>query len=101
MNKAQTLLDPSSCLNKATPDEPLFVLRAKDPTAPQAIRQWAAMNDGIQPAEKVAQALAIAEDMDDWRARHQVAAPLPQIPSDAVVTIAPVKRKPGRPATKR
>lgn len=30
----------NSCLNKATPNEMLFVLLARDPAAPVAIRAW-------------------------------------------------------------
>lgn len=39
--KAEVLADPNSCLNKAGDDEPIFVLRANDPLAPEAIEKWA------------------------------------------------------------
>lgn len=53
MIKATELSSPSSCLNKAAPDEPLFVLRAKDPVASMAIRHWATMARGYHEDEKI------------------------------------------------
>jgi hypothetical protein len=41
MIKANEISNPQSCLNKARPDERLFVLLARDPAAPAAIRAWA------------------------------------------------------------
>lgn len=41
MIKTQELSDPKSCLNKARPDERVFVLLARDECAPDAIRYWA------------------------------------------------------------
>lgn len=70
MNKSQELAERFSCLNKAYLDEPLFVLRAKDPFAAQAVRLWAAMAHGTHEAPKVAEALALADAMDDWRTRQ-------------------------------
>ena len=40
MRKRDELSDPNSCLNKAADDEPVFVLRAHDASAPDAIRAW-------------------------------------------------------------
>jgi hypothetical protein len=57
----------SHCLSKAGDDEPIFVLRAKDRTAPAAIGQWVLINQGIQPEEKLNGALALAEEMRAWR----------------------------------
>jgi hypothetical protein len=34
------LTDPQSCLNKALPDELIFVLLGRDEAAPHAIRCW-------------------------------------------------------------
>jgi hypothetical protein len=67
MNKSHMLLSPDSCLNKSRSDEPLFVLCARDFCAPQTIRHWATMNDGIQPAKKIKNALGIADEMERWR----------------------------------
>lgn len=68
MLKADELRSPASCLNKATSDEPVFVLRAKDPLAAQTVRLWAAMADGgTHEPEKGREALHLAEQMDAWR----------------------------------
>lgn len=40
MRKNDEISIPSSCLNKAKPNERLFVLLARDPAAPFAIRRW-------------------------------------------------------------
>lgn len=40
--KQQNILSPGSCWNRAAPNEPVFVLRANDPLAPQIVRMWAA-----------------------------------------------------------
>jgi len=42
MRKRDELDDTDSCLNKARDDERLFVLLARDPAAPVAIRAWVA-----------------------------------------------------------
>lgn len=69
MLKAQLLLDPKSCLNKASADEPVFVLRANDPAAPQAVRLWADMAEGgsLHSPEKIAEARKVADTMDAWQ----------------------------------
>lgn len=56
----------SQCLAKAGDDEPIFVLRAKDPTSPQVIVKWAADNIGKQPHEKLMAAIKVADDMQKW-----------------------------------
>ena len=70
MNKSFTLSDPTSCLNKAHHDEPLFVLRANDPTAPMTIRHWVTMNHNHQPPGKLEQAMIVAEDMETWYSKQ-------------------------------
>lgn len=40
MRKSKELTDPNSCLNKALPEEPLFVLLGRDPVAPELIKMW-------------------------------------------------------------
>lgn len=66
--KKEELLNPQSCLNKAADHEPVFVLRAKDPLAANAVRDWAdsAERHGLHP-EKTAEARELANHMDDWR----------------------------------
>ena len=68
MLKFEELVTPGSCLNKADPYEPIFVLRAKDPVAAQAIRHWATMAITCHDAEKVEAALSAAEAFDSYRA---------------------------------
>ena len=58
----------NSCLNKAAPDEPVFVLRGQDLTAPYTIRDWIDRNPQL-PAEKQAEAEACIEQMMQWRLR--------------------------------
>jgi len=62
----------STCLLKAADDEPIFTLRAKDPFAPEIVLEWAKRNEGIQPPEKLEQAMGIAAEMDAWRIAHPV-----------------------------
>jgi len=68
--KRDELTNPRSCLSKARPDEPLFVLRANDRTAAQVVRLWIAMNDGIRSPEKCAEALHCADVMEKWNAQN-------------------------------
>lgn len=69
MKKYDEIHSPSSCLNKAALDEPLFVLRAKDRLAPFLVRVWAMLarlsgtHDG-----KTNSAEQVARDMEDWAA---------------------------------
>lgn len=70
MEKRFELNNPESCLNRAAHDEPVFVLRAKDPIAAMAIRHWATMAHGIHEAEKISEAIHLADDMDTWRSHN-------------------------------
>lgn len=66
MMKRDELCTNTSCFNKAASDEPIFVLRGKDPLAAQTVRLWATMAEGKHEAEKIAEALRLAELMDEW-----------------------------------
>ncbi len=81
MLKHQVLSDPKSCLNRAAPDEPVFVLRARDLAAAQTVRLWAAMAVTCHEKTKVDEALRVAQRMEEWRARSipalAAAAPTP------------------------
>ncbi len=72
MRKRQEIDNPESCLNRAEDDEPLFVIRAKDKVSASAVRTWAewALLTGIHEPEKIQEARAIAEDMENWRKVH-------------------------------
>lgn len=77
--KAQELID--GCFAKAALDEPLFVLRATDKTAPEMVRKWAAefhrrhIRRGTQGRElakailKYEEALEVAAKMEAWHTR--------------------------------
>lgn len=67
MIKADELRTEISCLNKAAPNEPIFVLRANDPIAPQAVRLWAAMAFNNHEDTKVVDAHLVAAEMEKWR----------------------------------
>jgi hypothetical protein len=65
-----------ACYDKAAPDEPIFVLRAKDVLAPHVVLYWAceAMKQGT-PLDKVAEAVGLVEEMRDWQAKHGAKVP--------------------------
>jgi hypothetical protein len=69
MRKIDEMEQPTSCLNKARAEEPLFVLRAKDPVAPFAVRAWADVAEarGAHEPAKIAEARALADQMDTYR----------------------------------
>lgn len=67
MLKREELTLRGSCLNKARSDEPLFVLRANDPLAPQTVRHWATMAEGVHETEKIVDALAWADQAEAFR----------------------------------
>lgn len=67
MLKCEELKDATSCFSKARADEPVFVLRAKDPLAAQTVRLWASMAIGEHEKEKIASALELADQMAKWR----------------------------------
>ena len=68
------------CLGKAAPDEPVFILRARDVLAPNAVERWAdelqmAMSSqgATSPARdtaKIREARALAHQMRAWQALH-------------------------------
>lgn len=71
--KTEELRNPKSCLSKAAPHEPVFVLRANDATAAQAIRHWAAMNANsvVQTPDRIEEALKIAWEFDQFQKLHK------------------------------
>ena len=55
------------CYAKAEPDEPMFVLLARDPQASALVRIWAANRFRITgDVEKMTEAIKCAEDMERW-----------------------------------
>ena len=62
--------------DKADMDEPLFVLRAKDITAPAIVRHWADVAALLDvPAAKVAEAQACADAMEQWQIHNTFKVP--------------------------
>lgn len=61
----------NQCFVKAADDEPIFVLRASDNIAPDAVRAWAssARCRGVNP-KKVKGALEVADAMEKWAKEH-------------------------------
>lgn len=60
------------CYAKAEPDEPMFVLLARDRFAPALIEAWAMMREGIdEDTAKVDEAMDCADAMRQWRKRNR------------------------------
>lgn len=73
------------CYANAEPDEPMFVLLARDPVAAEVVRYWSwrrwmlGSDGGKAPrpefiqdeAVQVAEALHCADDMEAWREIHR------------------------------
>jgi hypothetical protein len=59
------LSDP--CLKNAYNDEKLFVLMARDQSAPLVIMEWIKLNLTLQPREKLIEALDVAIEMTNRR----------------------------------
>lgn len=73
MIKSQELADKTSCINKAADDEPVFVLRASDITAPDVIEFWvtnAVLKGARLTQDKLDHAVAMVIAMREWPLRH-------------------------------
>jgi len=55
------------CYANAEPDEPMFVLLGRDPTAAIIVEMWAALREkmGTEPA-KIAEARECAKNLAEW-----------------------------------
>lgn len=72
-----TKLNPGTydCYENAKPDEPMFVLLARDPSAPALVEEWARrrgelIDRGEKPESDrpmIAEALSCATAMREWR----------------------------------
>lgn len=66
------------CYDAALPDEPMFILLARDPSAPGLVNKWASERQhairvgqrSLKDREMVHEALRCAEDMHRWRAHN-------------------------------
>lgn len=75
MTKSETIADPTSCLNRAAADEPVFVLRANDPLAAGIVEEWADRYMRAHPWTRAAvakneNALQVAQRMRTWALRN-------------------------------
>jgi hypothetical protein len=67
------------CYKNAEPDEPMFILLARDRSAPDIVREWAKKRRnliilGEKPSEDlkmVEEAYQCAEKMEQWRATNR------------------------------
>lgn len=85
------------CYANALPDEPMFVLLARDPTAPAIVKEWAEMREqaietGNRPRSDytmVTEARDCALAMEAWRKQNngKWRAPDPQHPQTSGETI--------------
>lgn len=60
---------PFDCYAAAEPDEPMFILLARDPEAAALVRAWA-QRRSEQPRPnpaKISEAYKLADEMDAWR----------------------------------
>jgi hypothetical protein len=65
-----TKLNPGKfdCYESAAPDEPMFVLLARDPLAPMLVELWASLRSHLASnPSKVAEARSCAEAMRQWQ----------------------------------
>lgn len=63
---------PFDCYENAEPDEPMFVLLARDRLAPDLVRAWVARHSGAALSgraytDKEQEALDCADAMEAWR----------------------------------
>lgn len=67
-----TKAEGDSCYEKASSDEPIFVLRAQDQIAPIVVRVWAEIAEGLgTPLGKVNEARGLARRMEWWADSHK------------------------------
>lgn len=69
--KKQALAEPSSVLNKTADDEPIFVLRANDPCATEAISFWLSLAAVTHEPEKCKQAYEVLDQFRHWRRKNK------------------------------
>ena len=76
MKKSDEVSISTSCLNRAADDEPIFTLRANDPTAPGVVRSWAARYKWRKQVAgewdnraraKYTEAMTLAREMEEWK----------------------------------
>ena len=78
---------PRDYYANALPDEPMFILLARDPVAPQVIASWVSLRGvrGLNTLQELDEAAAVADAMRTWRAANDGAwrrAPAPPAPAE-------------------
>jgi len=63
--------DNDACLAKVDPDEPIFVLRAQDISAPEIVEYWLTLNVGTLAVEKRLETIDCVTAMRNWQIAHQ------------------------------
>lgn len=59
------------CYHNAEPDEPMFVLLARDPLAPILVELWASLRaHAAGNPSKVEEARQCAQDMRNWKCKQ-------------------------------
>ncbi|MDO8795384.1 MAG: hypothetical protein Q7J25_12265 [Vicinamibacterales bacterium] len=78
-DEIEAALKGEGCLGHSAPDEPVFILCARDVLAANHVREWAdeverkvhALGElTARRQAKIASARALAKEMDEWRAAH-------------------------------
>lgn len=75
MTRVENMEDPDSCLMRAENDEPLFILRSKDPTSPILVIAWILLRvflfqkNSLQDMQ-VRESFDLAEEMQRWRDKN-------------------------------
>jgi hypothetical protein len=61
------------CYKNAEPDEPMFVLLARDPLAPILVKMWAELREESTSGDDdvIDEARECADAMERWRKRHR------------------------------
>lgn len=73
MLKSQEINDPLSCLNRAEDDEPVFVLRAKDPLATIAVSFWVGQAEGLGlHTDRIQEAWEWVDKAEVWKENYAV-----------------------------
>lgn len=71
MRKFEEFTNETSCFNKAAADEMLFVLLARDASAPVAVRAWIqhrlATKKNVETDHQIIEARKVAEEMERFQ----------------------------------
>lgn len=96
--KVDELRNADSCFNKAASDEPIFVLRGKDPLAGAAVRLWATLAVGVHGKAKIAEAVEHSKALDRYAKKlAKVTAPEVIAPAPVAAPVQPAAAKPAAP----